>query len=150
MTPWQKQHSDAALAACPSLADLRTLLLSMGGEIVCDWNLGATAEDVTRATTRLGMLWPVTGRKTMQGSRNDCHENAKLQQERYPHRYRAITGFALSTDGIWRQHSWAFDFKDGKLADTIFGSANRKYFGYPEFRSTASGAEKAGSTTERI
>jgi hypothetical protein len=122
----------------------------MGGEIVCDWNLGETAEDVAWATTTLGMVWPTTGRKTMNGNRNNCHENAKRQQERYPHRYRAITGFALSTDGIWRQHSWAFDFKDGKLADTIFGSTNRKYFGYPEFRSTSSGAEKAGSTTERI
>jgi len=131
---FQKEHSEAALGACPALADLRALLLSMGGELVVDWNLGETAEPVTSAIMTLGMLWPTIGRKTMPGDRNNCHESAKKHEQRYPRRYRAITGFALSTDGLWRQHSWTFDFKDGRIADTIHGSANRMYFGYPEFR----------------
>jgi hypothetical protein len=138
---WQKDRSDAALAACPSLADLRALLLSLGGEMVCDWNLGPTAENVAWATTTLGMLWPVSGRKKMHGYPCECHENAKRQQDRFPNRYRAITGFALGTDGMWRQHSWAFDFKEGKLADTIYGSDNKTYFGYPELRKGTPGVK---------
>jgi hypothetical protein len=131
MNAFQKEKSDAALKKYPHLAELRNLLLSMGGELVCDWNENNNNDELTVSMlTACGLLWPTRNMKTMKGEPNGCHDNAARQQLRYPNRYRVITGFALYKDGLWRPHSWAFDFVEGRIADTTYGRAV-KYFGFP-------------------
>ena len=39
------------------------------------------------------------------GRTSACHENAAVLHELDP-KNRVVTGWALSADGIWRQHSW--------------------------------------------
>jgi len=44
-----------------------------------------------------------------------CHENAsRLWRE--DHENRLVTGYALSKDGTWRQHSWCE--RDGRIIET--------------------------------
>ena len=57
-----------------------------------------------------------------------CHQNvsAAWKSKRSLHRIIAIgTGYALSPDGLWRQHSWGV-LRDGLLETT---EARVKYFG---------------------
>ena len=59
------------------------------------------------------------------GEVSDCHRNsARLWQERLA---TAIgSGYTLSRDGLWREHSWAWR-NDGALLETT--EARLKYFG---------------------
>jgi hypothetical protein len=36
---------------------------------------------------------------------------------------RIASGYALSSDGLWRQHSWGMDVADGRILETTAGSA---------------------------
>jgi hypothetical protein len=45
-----------------------------------------------------------------------------------------VTGWALSEDGIWRQHSWGIDWK-GRLVETTL--PRTRYFGVYMVRETA-------------
>jgi len=49
------------------------------------------------------------------GVRNECHGNACILESREG--YKVGTGYALSPDGLWRQHSWAID-QDGRIVET--------------------------------
>jgi len=126
----QNEKSDAALQTHPHLGELRTLLLSMGGDMVCDWNEG-NEQAFVFLIIYFGTLWPTKNLLRMPGEANRCHENAEKREARYPNRYRAITGYALNRDGMWRPHSWVFDSYLGRIADTASGESNFKYFGLP-------------------
>ncbi len=43
---------------------------------------------------------------------SQCHRNASLLFRRKKEAVRIVTGYALSEDGIWRQHTWAW-VRDG-------------------------------------
>lgn len=131
MNPSQKEASDTAIKARPYLADLRSLLLSFGGQIVCDWNEGDIDEMGVFALIRFGTFWPIKRKKVMRGERNGCHTNAKIKVAKDPKRYARVLGFALCTDKMWHRHSWVFDFQEGITVDTIFAETTVKYFGHP-------------------
>jgi hypothetical protein len=57
-----------------------------------------------------------------------CHQNAATLYARNRRRYRVATGYALSDDGVWRQHSWAYDTYDKCVVETT--DPRTKYFGY--------------------
>ena len=40
------------------------------------------------------------------GPANECHQPTARKYERMPEYYQIATGYALSKDGLWRQHSW--------------------------------------------
>ncbi len=55
-----------------------------------------------------------------------CHRNvARVWVSRQPGIVGIGTGYALSEDGLWRQHSWGV-LKNGILETTV---ARTKYFG---------------------
>jgi hypothetical protein len=59
--------------------------------------------------------------------RSRCHPNAAKLWVRTPRKISAIgTGYALSDDGLWRQHSWGVK-SDGTLVETTIGRV--QYFG---------------------
>jgi hypothetical protein len=59
------------------------------------------------------------------GERPDCHVNA-VALWRGSDEIAIGTGYALSPDSIWRQHSWAWD-RDGRLIETT--ETQTRYFG---------------------
>lgn len=90
-------------AAMDRMALLREKLLSFGGEIACmpidDPDYGAIMER--------GQFWYGDHAKMKRGEPCRCHENAALLWASDRSRLRIATGYALSADGCWRQHSWA-------------------------------------------
>ena len=69
------------------------------------------------------------------GERNRCHDNAQKLYQEHPNRYRLAYGYALSEDGLWRQHSWLIRKSDNAIMETT--EKRLRYFGYfPEEEAT--------------
>ena len=99
-------------AAHQQLRDqLEQKLLSLGGKRVI-WR--AVEPDLPELLER-GQLFaePVKLRRGRQGG---CHENAAKLWAKDVHRTRLLTGYGLSDDGLWRQHSWVV--QKGVLLET--------------------------------
>jgi hypothetical protein len=126
MTPEQKEFLTrrfrVAAKAQPDLRRLRSILLRMGGTFLVpppkpDGDVAALLEPgfVTSGPITL---------KIMKCS--SCHENVAVLWKRRQAGIIAIaTGYALSEDELWRQHSWGI-LRDGILETT---EARLKYFG---------------------
>jgi hypothetical protein len=126
MTPEQKEFLTrrfrVAAKAQPDLRRLRSILLRMGGTFLVpppkpDGDVAALLESgfVTSGPITL---------KIMKCS--SCHENVAVLWKRRQAGIIAIaTGYALSEDELWRQHSWGI-LRDGILETT---EARLKYFG---------------------
>lgn len=126
MTEAQKKFLDARLveatAKQPVLCALKELLLGLGGDqlvapLVPDASLSLLVE------AGFVMAGPVF-RRIMRES--GCHRNVA---EIWTSRRREIvgigTGYCLSDDGLWRQHSWGIR-REGILETTV---PRVKYFG---------------------
>lgn len=86
---------------------LKGLLLSFGGQEVC---LPMFEEDLKDILER-GQLWFGDCVDMMLGEPSRCHSNSSSCW--YYNKDKAVlcTGYALSEDGIWRQHSWCIHTK---------------------------------------
>lgn len=56
-----------------------------------------------------------------------CHENVACLSACSPKQIAIQVGWALSDDGLWRQHSWGFDTKHQKIIETTV--LRTKYYG---------------------
>lgn len=81
---------------------LRDRLLTFGGYGVC---MPAIEEDLEAIMNR-GQLFYGKGTRFKKGKPNECHRNSCLLWEANRDKCSIATGYALSEDGIWRQHSW--------------------------------------------
>lgn len=116
------------IAHARELLGLRDRLLAFAGDQAC---LPANEPDLAILQTR-GQFWPgepVT-MKRMRAIR--CHENASMLWCKQADRYLIATGYALSDDGMWRQHSWIVEpDTSGKKPPMIIETTERRvaYFG---------------------
>jgi hypothetical protein len=97
------------------LLNLRSILLSFGGEDLVILDEGESEIDEILASSQVFE----TTYKRVRGTMCHCHENVIVQKEKYPHKYRIATGYALSSDGLWRQHSWLVDKKNRTYETTM-------------------------------
>jgi hypothetical protein len=126
MTPEQKRFLQErlrkAVIAQPELKRLKALLLGFGGSF-----LVAPARpdpDLPRLLERGFLMSGPVSVKTMKPSM--CHQNvAAIWKVRRKGVVGIATGYALSDDGLWRQHSWAI-LPDGVLETT---EERQRYFG---------------------
>ena len=103
----------------PEWVSLKKKLLSLGGDlVVADYE-----EDLFNILKR-GILWNKTD-KYVSGMTSQCHHNTAnlYMKEKID---QIVTGYALSSDGLWRQHSW------GLLKNKTVETTERriKYFGF--------------------
>lgn len=63
---------------------------------------------------------------SVKGKQGECHKNVARYWKKSGG--DIVTGYALSKDGGWRQHSWIED--GGKILETT-GDRREKYFGAP-------------------
>lgn len=127
MTPEQKafltrRFRDAA-GNQPELKQLKALLLRLGGDMVVAPPTQPD-QDIPRLLKE-GFLTsgPIT-LKVMKSS--SCHQNvASVWTKRRLGIVGIATGYSLSEDGLWRQHSWGI-LRDGILETT---ESRLKYFG---------------------
>jgi hypothetical protein len=126
MTPEQKKFLEGrfrkAAGEQPELKRLKLLLLRFGGTFIV---APPKADPDIPMLLESGFLMngPVTT-KLMRASL--CHQNvAAIWRRRKPKIVAIATGYALSEDGLWRQHSWGI-LHEGVLETT---EERAKYFG---------------------
>lgn len=108
------------------LFDFKNLLLSFGGEEVC---LAGYEEDLD-CLLNYGQLWIGNNIKMMRGLPSQCHSNSSRCWEENKDISKICTGYALSNDGMWRQHSWVLWMKpkSNQIIETTVPRV--AYFGY--------------------
>lgn len=112
---------------------LRDAILSYGGEEVC---IPFIEEDIEELL-QFGQLWQGGNKvKMMKGEPSKCHYNscalykANLLNTQLDGELTIATGYALSKDGMWRQHSWLV-LKKSRSYKIIETTKKREaYFGY--------------------
>ncbi len=126
MTPDQKTFLKGRLRKAileqPELKQLKSLLLKFGGDFIVA--PPRRDPDVPRLL-QCGFLMsgPILF-KPMKASM--CHQNVSaIWAKRRKGLVGVATGYALSKDGLWRQHSWGV-MRDGVLEST---EKRMKYFG---------------------
>jgi len=103
----------------PKWAELRHKLLALGGREVV-----STYEEDMDALLVLGQVWdnPV---HFIEGDMSRCHSNVARLYDENPET-KIITGWALSDDGLWRQHTWGL--KDNTVIETTL--PRKAYYGF--------------------
>ena len=106
----------------PDLKTLKALLLRLGGEYMVP-PMGPDSDVPALIKSGFLMHGPIRLKK-LKTSR--CHQNvAALWRNQKPQIVAIATGYALSNDGLWRQHSWGL-LRDGVLETT---EERTRYFG---------------------
>lgn len=100
-------------------------LLSFGGE---ETVLPIIEEDLKNIMDR-GVFLYGDKAKLKKGLPSQCHRNSCYLYE-YENRnnFVIMTGYALSNDGLWRQHSWCYDGKNNTIIETT--EKRVAYFGF--------------------
>ena len=104
---------------------LEKRLLDAGGKKVC--RPRNEDEDIGKILER-GKLWK-NRRLLMRGKPSECHSNTAELWSLNRGRAWIVTGYALSRDGIWRQHSWLWDEISDRIVETTV--IRLKYYGFP-------------------
>ena len=126
MTPDQKRllqkRFRKAVNDQPELKGLKSLLLSFGGDFIVA--PPRQDPDVPKLLKSGFLMSGPILMKPMKASM--CHQNiATIWKKGRKGVVGVATGYALSEDGLWRQHSWAV-MRDGVLEST---EKRLKYFG---------------------
>lgn len=111
---------DRAVAAQPAWAQLNQRLLAFGGDQV----VACYEEDLDLLLSD-GALGAGPVRR-QPGHPCRCHSNSSRLYEQDPQRLSIVTGWGLSADGLWRQHTWAQDL-DGTIIETT--TVRLRYYG---------------------
>lgn len=115
------QRMSEVEAERPELGQLYERLLQEGGLAVAPIREEPDAKKIIQR----GRVFSPKGARIVSGDRNRCHGNAArlyLQKRGI----EIATGYALSEDEVWRQHSWGV--KDGKVIETT--APRELYFGF--------------------
>jgi hypothetical protein len=126
MTPEQRKflqyRLQKAVAEQPEFEHLKLLLLRFGGDFIVAPN--KLDQDVPRLLeSGFLMNGPITLKKM---NSSMCHQNiAAIWKFQRPGIVSIATGYALSEDGLWRQHSWGV-LQEGLLETT---EGRTRYFG---------------------
>lgn len=100
-------------------------LLQFAGEEVC-FQLGDSDFPEIQA---YGQFWFGKNAKLMVGAPSRCHENSYYLWKENQENTLICTGYALSEDGMWRQHSWLVNLRarSNQIIETT--SPRVAYFG---------------------
>lgn len=112
------------------LLQLRDRLLSYGGEQAC---FAYIEDDLDKIMSRGKIFVGPGNTKMMKGQPSQCHKNScnLYQANKGVNDLRICTGYALSKDGMWRQHSWLIWFKDDNTFKIVETTTRRElYFGF--------------------
>ena len=108
------------------MLELRDKLLTFGGQETC---VPCYDEDLVKILDR-GQLWLGDRITMMKGLPSQCHLNSTRLWYANKDKVALCTGYALSEDGGWRQHSWCIHIKPRKnrVAETTVERI--AYFGF--------------------
>lgn len=118
------ERMDDLTQADPRYAELFDILLRSGG-----FSVAAVEEPDLKDLLERGYLKSGRGAGRIRGRPIGCHENAARLWAKSPDFIVIVTGWALSEDGLWRQHSWVKDVTDGRIYETTT-RPRVAYFGF--------------------
>jgi hypothetical protein len=123
---WSTSYKGDIVDHLLKIIALRDKLLSFGGDEAC---MPVIEPDLNDIISR-GQLWPGTRIKMMEGETCHCHANSAYLWDANRHRTVLATGYALSNDGMWRQHSWVVQLNSRR--NTIIETTKERiaYFGF--------------------
>ena len=101
---WQSRlemRRQAFFIETPGLNILEDKLRSIAGGTLCPMPENDLDDILER-----GVVFDGNNAIEKTGRRGACHQNSILLWNKDPHNVRIATGYALSADGLWRQHSW--------------------------------------------
>lgn len=121
-----KSANETEAAKMKKMLVLRDRLLTFGGHVAC---LPLVEEDYDNIMQR-GQFFYGKGVKFRKGRPSQCHMNSALLWDANRGRCQIATGYALSQDGCWRQHSWVVQPMTRKYR--IWETTTRRvaYFGF--------------------
>jgi len=119
-----RDRNRAAFADDPRRAELERRLLDLGGVLAL---LFLPDPQVGELLDR-GRYFPGAGALMRCGEPSNCHANAAMMFVQSRGEVRIASGYALSSDGLWRQHSWGIDAVDGRVLETT--ERRVRYFCY--------------------
>lgn len=103
---WSTDYRGRPAEIHPFMYLLRDRLLSFGGDQAC---LPTIEDDLANILLR-GQFWYGDKARLMKGEPSQCHRNScnlwRANRGIEGVNLHIATGYALSTDGMWRQHSW--------------------------------------------
>lgn len=128
---WWASNFDKIEELTPDQIKMRSFgerLVKFGGSQL---SVQTVDEDLIKLETR-GQLWYPDGTLMMRGEPSQCHSNSALlwDANRDKNNLSIATGYALSDDGIWRQHSWCVleKARSVKIVETTV--KRTAYFGF--------------------
>ena len=102
---------------------LEKILLDIGGEKAL---VLKDEPDFYNLISR-GVLLDKPSDYIIKGEMCQCHKNSVFLWETNKRKYRIMTGYALSSTGLWHQHSWLIDKFNNIIETTVM---REKYYGY--------------------
>ena len=117
---WYQDTVDAAKKIFPKmderLFELKARLLDFAGNTVC---LPPYEEDLENIL-EYGQFWLGYNAERVKGETCQCHKNSAKVWQQNKDKTVICTGYALSADGMWRQHSWLIHSKprSNKIVET--------------------------------
>jgi hypothetical protein len=119
-----RDKNRAAFAEDPRRVELERRLLGLGGTIA----LLFLADPQIGELLDRGRYFPGAGALMRLGEPSACHANTAMMFVRSRGEVRVASGYALTPDGLWRQHSWGVDVEDGRILETTCRRV--RYYGY--------------------
>lgn len=104
---------------------LRERLLEIGGEEACF--VIEEDEDEQRQLLERGKEWPKNA-KLIKGEPRNCHGNSAELWLKDQNNVAIVTGWGLSKDGLWRQHTFCWNRRKKAVIETT--ERREVYFGY--------------------
>ncbi len=129
---WWGQQATAQTAPPPAVSHdtlvaqkkLIKQILTFGGAEVCMPDL---EEDCQKIANRGCFLYGDKANKVT-GRPSRCHENSAIMWDRARDQYQIMTGYALSQDGLWRQHTWCMCQTTGYVQEST--ESRLAYYGF--------------------
>jgi hypothetical protein len=119
-----RERNRCAFEADPRLEALERRLLDLGGLMPVFYR---SDPDIGRLLER-GRYFPGSRARMCRGGDSACHGNAGLLFVESRGAVRIATGYALSDDGLWRQHSWGLTAEDWSVVETTLPRI--RYYGF--------------------
>jgi len=111
---------------CAEELRLTAGLIFFGGERVL---IPSVEEDLNKILER-GVLLDGKTVKLMKGLPSQCHQNSALCWMANQDKTLLMTGYGLSDDALWRQHSWVIWIKKSGVQIIETTEPRRAYFGF--------------------
>ena len=106
---WYHKNTEVPVGVYEGMFLLRDRLLSFGGSEAC---LALYEPDLGNIMER-GQLWYNDRSIKVKGEPNACHRNSAKFWKKHTDEVVICTGYALSRDGMWRQHTWMVQETNG-------------------------------------